>query len=75
MEYMKLTTKSSQTLNTPIIVGERYELAEAVAADCSGELHGGLLAKPADHGALLPMSGYEKPSNVSLSGELYLVCL
>lgn len=69
MECWRLTTKTSQARNSPIIVGERYELAEAAAAAYSGEVHSGLSVKPVCDAALRPMSGYEKSSTAELSGE------
>ena len=71
MEPSKLTSYPTQTRHSPIIVGERYELAEAVAADHSGEIHGGLLAKPERRTHLLPMSGYQTSSNVDWNGKTH----
>lgn len=50
----------TQTRDLPLIVGDRYELAETVASTYGGELASGLLAKPAYGADPLPMSGYEK---------------
>ncbi|KAK4693847.1 hypothetical protein P7C71_g3624, partial [Lecanoromycetidae sp. Uapishka_2] len=58
-----LTIPKRQTRNSPVIVGDSYELAETLAASYSGELFGGLLAKPDNTTALLSMSGYEKAHN------------
>ena len=58
-----------QTRNSPVIVGDNYELVETVGAEYAGELLGGLLAKPAGQGTLLSMSSYEKLPNTELSGE------
>ncbi len=58
-----------QTRNSPVIVGDNYELVETVGAGYVGELLGGLLAKPDGQGTLLSMSSYEKSPNTDLSGE------
>lgn len=60
-----------QTRHSPVIVGDHYELAETVETTYTGELFGGLLAKPEETTALLSMSGYEKPQNAGLNGMLY----
>lgn len=73
MEYYRLTTNSPQTRHSPIIVGERYELAEAVALNDGARLHGGLLAKPEHNGFLLPMSRYGKSSDAALSGKFNFI--
>ena len=57
-----------QTRNSPVIVGDNYELVESVGAEYVGELLGGLLAKPDSQGTPFPMSS----SNTELSGELKL---
>ena len=73
---MSLQTKANelkpQTRNYPVIVGDRYELAETVAAGYGVELLGGLLAKPDSQAALLSMSGYEKFQNADLNGTFLL---
>ena len=69
MESARLITTSSQTVHSPIIVGDRYELAETAAASYGGELHGGLLAKPEYDAALLQMSDYGKPLHSDLNGK------
>ena len=69
MDHVRLTSTSSQTRGSPIIVGEQYDLAEAVATSYSGKLHGGVSAKLAYDAALLPMSGYERSSKKSFDGE------
>ena len=58
-----------QTRNSPVIVGDNYELVETVGAGYVGELIGGLLAKPDSPGTLLSMSSYERLPNTDLSGE------
>ena len=60
-----------QTRNSPVIVGDHYELAETAAAGYGGELLGGLLAKPDSQPALLSMSGYEKFQNADLNGAFF----
>ena len=47
-----------QNRHSPIIVGERYDLAETLALKYSGD-SGGLLPKPDYQTALLSMSGYD----------------
>ena len=59
-----------QTRNSPVIVGDNYELVETVGAGYLGELLGGLLAKPDSPGTVLSMSSYERLPNSDLSGEL-----
>ena len=59
-----------QIRHSPVIVGDHYELAEAVALKYSGESLGGLLAKAGTPPALLPMSGYEKPEVVNANRKL-----
>ena len=71
MEYSRLTEHPSQARDSPIIVGERYELAEAVATNCTAPLYSGFLAKPEYHGALLPMSDYGKSSDADLTGKSF----
>ena len=71
MEYSRLTEHSPQARDSPIIVGERYELAEALATNYSAPLYGGFLAKPEHNGTLLPMSGYGKSSDADLSGKSF----
>lgn len=56
-----------QTRHSPIIVGERYELAET--ADQGGEHHGGLLAKSEYQTALLSMSNYGRHASSDLNSE------
>lgn len=63
--------ESLQTRNSPVIVGEQYDLAETLAASYSGELHGALLGKQDYCAALLPMSGYEKLPHADLSRKLF----
>lgn len=58
-----------QTHNSPLIVGENYELVESVGAEYVGELLSGLLAKPDSQGTSFSMSS---PPNTELSGELKL---
>ena len=60
-----------QTRHSPVIVGDHYELAETVAAGYSGELLGGLPAKPDCQPALLSMSRYEKFQNADLNGTFF----
>ena len=62
-----------QTRNSPVIVGDNYELVETVGAGYVGELLGGLLAKPGDSGTLLSMSSYERLPNTDSSGEFKLL--
>jgi hypothetical protein len=71
-----LTIRQRQTRNSPVIVGGHYELAETVAAIYTGELFGGLLAKPHETTALLSMSGYEKSQNAGLNSTsiLFIRC-
>ena len=57
-----------RTRNSPVIVGDHYELAETVAAGYSNELLGGLLAKTDSQPALVSMSGYQKFQNHQLNG-------
>ena len=57
-----------QTRNSPVIVGDNYELVESVGAEYAGELLGGLLAKPDSQATPFSMSS----SNTELSGELKL---
>ena len=59
-----------QTLNSPVIVGDNYDLVEIVGAGYVGELLGGLLAKSDGPGTLLSMSSHERLPNADLSGEL-----
>ena len=59
-----------QTRNSPVIVGDNYELVETVGAGYVGELLGGLLAKPGSPGTLLSMSSYERLPNADLNGKL-----
>ena len=56
----------SQTRNSPVIVGDNYELVESVGAEYAGELLGGLLAKPDSQATQFPMTS----SKPELSGEL-----
>lgn len=58
-----------QTRHSPIIVGERYELAETLSLGHGGEHPGGLLATPDYETALLSMSGYEKFGASSVKGK------
>lgn len=57
-----------QTRNSPVIVGDHYELAETVAAGYGNELLGGLLAKTDSQPALVSMSGFQKFQNDELNG-------
>lgn len=66
-----LTITQRQTRHSPVIVGDHYELAETVAQSYSGELFGGLVAKPDETTALLSMSGYEKSQHAALNGMLH----
>ena len=75
MEHSRLTATSPQALGSPVIVGERYELAETAAANYAGELHRGLLAKREYDAALLPMSDYGKSSHSDLNGKLCFLFL
>ena len=61
-----------QTRNSPVIVGDNYELVESVGAEYVGELLGGLLAKPNSQGTPFSMSSYDRLPNTDLSGELQL---
>ena len=58
-----------QTRNSPVIVGDHYELAETASAGYVGELLGGLLAKPNGETGLLSMSDYEKFQNADPNGK------
>ena len=64
-----LTITQRQIRNSPIIVGEQYELVETVAAAYGDNHSGGLLAKPDYTTAILSMSGYEKAQNSGLNGK------
>ena len=61
-----------QICNSPVIVGDDYELVESAGAEYAGELLGGLLAKPDSQGTPFSMSSYERHPNADLSGELKL---
>lgn len=61
-----------QTRNSPVIVGDNYELVESVGAEYVGELLGGLLAKPDSQGTPFSMSSFDRLPNTDLSGELNL---
>lgn len=60
----------SQACNSPIIVGDRYELAETVGTGYVGEIFGGLVAKHNGQAALLSMSGSGKFQIAGSDGEL-----
>ena len=49
-----------QERSSPVIVGDRYELAETSISGFIGESISGLLAKSTYDAALLPMSSYNK---------------
>ena len=55
-----------QTRHSPIIVGDRYELVEALSH--AGDNAGGLLAKSDFQPALLSMSGYDKHAASEMNG-------
>ena len=55
-----------QTCHSPIIVGERYELAETLSH--GGENGDGLLAKSDYQTALLSMSGYDRHAASDVNG-------
>jgi hypothetical protein len=58
--------ESIQTRHSPIIVGDRYELAEALGY--TGDNDSGLLAKADYQIALLSMSGYGKHVTSDMNG-------
>ena len=64
----QLTTDSMQKLPSPIILDDSLELAEVEALSIASESGNGSLAKRYDQGALLSMSGYEKPQIPDIKG-------
>ena len=63
---LQMLIESAQTRHSPIIVGDRYELAEALCH--AGDNDGGLLAKADYQTALLSMSAYGKHVNSNMNG-------
>lgn len=55
-----------QVQNSPIIVGERYELAEALSH--GGDNDGGLLARSEYQAALLSMSEFDRHAAAKMNG-------
>ena len=64
-------TVQLQNRHSPIIVGERYELAETLALKQGGDQNGGRLGKPDYQTALLSMSGCDgKDGSACIDGML-----